>query len=104
VEGLRLIAVSTFWARARGLLGRPPLAANEALLLRPCRAVHTFFMRYPIDVVFLDRVGNVVAVREALRPWRVAFAPRARAALELLPMQARRFGLRPGSAREELSS
>ena len=57
--------------RLRGLIGRPPLAPGEGLLLRPCAGVHTCFMTYPIDVAFLDAEGRVEAIRPALRPWRL---------------------------------
>ena len=67
----------------RGLLGRSSLPSGEGLLLKPAGSVHTFFMRFPIDVVFLDRDRKVVGVRHGLRPWRVAGARHAVAALEL---------------------
>jgi uncharacterized membrane protein (UPF0127 family) len=56
-------------ARRRGLLGRD--GYEGALILRPCRSVHTFFMRFPIDVAFCDREGVVVRIR-TLRRWRVS--------------------------------
>lgn len=73
-----------FWRRLRGLMFRPPLPPGAALLLVPCRQVHTFWMRCAIDVVFLDRRGRVVAVLPELAPGRIG--PRvggAHAALEL---------------------
>ena len=57
-----------WWSRLLGLLGRRPLASGEGLLLVPCRAVHMIGMRYPIDVVFLDRSGGVVATYHRLAP------------------------------------
>ena len=83
-------------ARARGLLGRSELPPGEGILLRPAASVHTFFMRFPIDVVFLDRDGRVVAIRPHLRPWRAAFARRAKAALELAAGQAAARGIHIG--------
>jgi uncharacterized membrane protein (UPF0127 family) len=71
------------WTRARGLLGRRRLEADEGLLLRPVGAIHTLFMRFAIDVVFLDRDYVVLKVVENLRPWRFAAARRAKAVLEL---------------------
>ena len=56
--------------RMRGLLGRHELAQDEGMLLRPAPSVMTFFMRFPIDVVFLDRGGTVLAIRADVRPWR----------------------------------
>jgi uncharacterized membrane protein (UPF0127 family) len=85
-----------FLTRLRGLLGRAGLAPAEGMLIRPAGSVHTFFMRFPIDVVFLDRELRVVAVREAVRPWRAAGAKGARDALELPAGAATAAGLVEG--------
>jgi uncharacterized protein len=84
------------WSRMRGLLGRSGLAQGEGLLLKPCGSVHTLFMRFPIDVVFLDRELSVVAVRPDLRPWRTAGARGAKVSLELAAGEAARLGIAPG--------
>ena len=83
-------------ARARGLLGRRALPAGEGLWLRPAASIHTLFMRFPIDVAFLDRDDVVVRIVEGLPPWRVAGARRARSALELGAGECERRGLRVG--------
>jgi len=70
-------------ARRRGLLGRDSLDEDAALVLIPCFAVHTAFMRFPIDVVFLDRDGCVVRTVSRLAPWRTAIAWRAHSVVEL---------------------
>jgi uncharacterized membrane protein (UPF0127 family) len=70
-------------SRRRGLLGREGLAASHALMLEPCGAVHTAFMRFPIDVVFVDRQGYAVKIVRNLPAWRIAVAPRARAVIEM---------------------
>jgi uncharacterized membrane protein (UPF0127 family) len=77
------VVADTFFPRLRGLLGRKQLAEDEGLLIRPAGSVHTLFMRFPIDVVFLDREDSVVKVVPALRPWRMAAARRAKRTLEL---------------------
>jgi uncharacterized membrane protein (UPF0127 family) len=69
--------------RKRGLLGRTGLESDTALILAPCNAVHMFFMRFAIDVAFVSRKGDVVKVVKNLRPWRLAVAWRAHAAVEL---------------------
>ena len=61
-----------FWPRLVGLLGRSRLEAGEALLLDPCTSVHTAFMRFTIDVVYLDHNGIVVKTSPRLRPFRVS--------------------------------
>jgi uncharacterized membrane protein (UPF0127 family) len=70
-------------SRRRGLLGRDGLAASAALMLEPCAAVHTAFMRFAIDVVFLDREGYAVKIVRNLLPWRIAVAPRAHVVVEM---------------------
>lgn len=74
----------TFWSRLRGLMGRPTLAVGEALHIEPCNSIHMFFMRFPIDAVFLSRDRKVVKVLKAIPPWRVSGIYRgARSVLEL---------------------
>ncbi len=72
-----------FMARLRGLLGRPRLAADEGLLLSPCGQVHTFGLRYALDVVYLDKQGRIVKCVSGLAPNRVAGARGAWHTLEL---------------------
>jgi uncharacterized membrane protein (UPF0127 family) len=75
-------------ARRRGLLGRESLGPNEGLLLSPCKAVHTFGMRFPIDVIFIDRDGRAVRIVRSLAPWRMSMSARAKAVIELAAGQA----------------
>lgn len=83
-------------ARMKGLLGHRSLAQGEGLLIRPAPSIHTWFMRFSIDVVFLDWDMSVIGIVEELRPWRVASRRQARAVLELPAGEARRRGLRIG--------
>ncbi len=69
--------------RRRGLLGRTHLPGSTALMLAPCAGVHTAFMQFTIDVVFLDAGGRVLRVRRGLRPWRLAVCIGSRAVVEL---------------------
>jgi uncharacterized membrane protein (UPF0127 family) len=92
----RCLLAETPFARMRGLLGRSGLSSGEGLLLRPAGSVHTAFMRFPIDVVFLDRDSRVLKVAAELAPWRTAACRGARAVLELPAGEANRQGLRPG--------
>lgn len=80
----RVWAADRWWTRLRGLLARPPLAADasEGLLIRPCASVHTFGMGYPLDLVFLDRDFQVVGLRGNVRPWRAAACARAAMTVE----------------------
>jgi uncharacterized protein len=92
--GLRIAGRDTFLAthaelaghsqaRTRGLLGRDELPAGHALVLAPCQGVHTFGMRFPLDIVAVARDGTVVAVRRHVPRRRVVFALRAFAVVEL---------------------
>lgn len=83
-------------ARMKGLLGRRELPPGEGILLRPASSVHTAFMRFAIDVVFLDRELEVVRIVPRLRPWRAAAQRGAHATLELAAGEAERTALRPG--------
>jgi hypothetical protein len=85
------------YSRMVGLLGRTGLAQGEGLLLQPAGSIHTFFMRFPIDAVFLDRERRVVRIAACVKPWRAAVARRSRAVLELAAGEAARVGLQPGN-------
>jgi len=65
------VAVSV-WSRFWGLMLRKGLAEGEALHIRPCSSIHTFFMRFRMDAVFLDRDNRVVKVIPEMQPWRAA--------------------------------
>jgi uncharacterized protein len=93
---LEFIAADSFFARLGGLLALPRLRENQALVLAPCNSVHTFFMRYAIDVVFVDKQGRVLKLVEHLAPWRAAGCWRAHAAVELAAGRARTHGLSAG--------
>jgi uncharacterized protein len=77
---------------------RPGLAPGHGLALRPCSSVHMFFMRFPLDVVFVDGEGRVVRILAGIRPWRASGIVRgAKAAIELPVGTAARAGLTPGT-------
>ena len=88
---------TSLWARFWGLMGRRSLPDGHGLLLRPCSSVHMFFMRFPIDVIFLDRDSRVVKIIPAMKPWRAALGGRgAHSALELNAGAAEAAGLTVG--------
>jgi len=88
--------------KSRGLLGREGLAADSGMLfeagrLEPFMWMHMFFMRFPIDIIFLDRLGRVIRISHELRPWRVSpVVWGARRALELSAGAARQTGTQIG--------
>ena len=83
-------------SRRRGLLGRDSVPTDFALVIAPCSSVHTFFMRFPIDVVFVSRDGTVVKTCRDLRPWRLAAAFGAFAVIEAAPGFVERSGIVSG--------
>jgi uncharacterized membrane protein (UPF0127 family) len=86
--------------RMRGLLGRRSLGTDEGLLLRPAGSIHTAFMRFPIDAIFLDARLRVIRVESNLRPWRIATERGARAVVELPAGTAESMGLAVGMTLE----
>jgi uncharacterized membrane protein (UPF0127 family) len=86
----------SFVLRLRGLLGRGELDTGDGLLLQPSGSIHTWFMRHPIDAVFLDRDFRVLRTVPAIPPWRVAAVRHARAVLELRAGEAERRGITVG--------
>jgi uncharacterized membrane protein (UPF0127 family) len=82
--------------RRKGLLGRDGLAAGEGLWIVPCEAVHTFAMRFPIDLVYLDRALRVVKVRHNVVPGRISACLRAHSVIELPTGAVRHAQVQPG--------
>lgn len=104
VAGLQVHVADSFASRLVGLLGQRALDSKQALLIVPCNNVHTFFMRFAIDVVFLDRDGVILHVAPELRPWRAASCWRAHACLELPVGGAVHYGLVPGRCLAQLAA
>ncbi len=69
----RVNSADTFWKRALGLMGRPRLEAGRGLLIPRCRSIHTCFMRFPIDAVFLDDHDRPVKIVRNIKPWSLAW-------------------------------
>jgi uncharacterized membrane protein (UPF0127 family) len=84
------------WRRLRGLLGRDSLAAGDGMLLTPSPSIHSAFMRFDFDAIFLDRDMRVVRIAERIPPWRARSAKGARSVLELAAGQASERGVQVG--------
>lgn len=67
----RLLVANTFWSRFMGLMGLPSLPEGHCLILSPCNNIHSFFMRFPIDVIYLDKTFNVLRATRGLKPWHI---------------------------------
>ena len=70
IVGVKAEIARTFAERAKGLIGRRGLVPGTGMLITHCNAVHTFFMRFPIDVTFLDGAGTPVKIVRHVKPWR----------------------------------
>jgi uncharacterized protein len=86
------------WRRFLGLMGRRELPSGSGLFLRPCNSIHMFFMRFPLDVAFIDSDGRVLRAYHGIRPWRMSRLVRgAKAAIELPSGTLKRSGIDAGS-------
>lgn len=94
---LRLRYARAPWTRTFGLLGRRSYPPKTALVFEGCRAIHTWFMQMPIDVVFVDPEWRVVKAYERVGPWRFLSEPHASSVLELAAGEASGLGLAEGT-------
>lgn len=69
--------------RSKGLLGRKGLDAGEGMWIVPCEAVHTFFMQFPLDLIYLDKKNRIRKVKSNVRPWRLSVCLSAHSIIEL---------------------
>ena len=91
----RLRFADTRWLSFKGLMFDRDLPPGHGLLFRPARGIHTQFMRFPIDLVFLDEDNSVCAIRESMPPWRLDFT-RAAAVIEIPGGSTRNADIRVG--------
>jgi len=79
-----VVLANTPLSRMAGLLGKKELAKGQALILDPCNSIHTFFMRFPIDVLFLDKSNRIVKAVSSIKAFRLTHIYfRAKFAVEL---------------------
>lgn len=95
-----LTLAGTPQTRGKGLLGRDSLAQGEGLWILPCQAIHMFFMRFSIDLVYIDRRKRVRKVRSDVAPWRISACLTAHSVLELPAGIVRETGTRRGDVLE----
>jgi len=94
----RAVLGITFWPRFRGLMFRREFAPFDGLWLAPTSAIHMFWVRFAIDLIWLDNGLRVVAVTEELGPWRCKRVAQATSVLELPAGVVKRTGTAPGDA------
>lgn len=108
----RIQVAVTRQERRKGLLGRTGLEPSSALIIAPCFSIHTMFMRFDIDAVFVDDEGRAVKVVREMSPWRIAVGPTAHAVVEMpagslrdrqVQIGDRLYLLEPGGTRVGLS-
>ncbi len=93
----RLEVADTAWKRSLGLMGRRPLTSDTAMWLEPCNGIHTFLLRFPIDVLILDSQGRALRTISGLRPWRIVLPIRGgRTTVELPAGTLAAHGIQPG--------
>ena len=82
--GEAIDVAATSAQRVKGLLGRECLKDGQGLLIEHCSSLHTFFMHFPIDILFMDKRGKVLKAAQEVRPFKLVAAPfKAHYALEL---------------------
>jgi uncharacterized membrane protein (UPF0127 family) len=92
---------NSFFTRFLGLMGKKGIASDEAVVFPRCNSIHTFFMRFPIDVIFVGETGEVVEIFSALKPWRLLLPQRgAKHVVEMGPGRAGQLGIGKGSRLE----
>ncbi len=80
----KLEVAKTFWARTKGLLGRESIGADQGLWIHRCNSIHTFFMKFPIDLIFVDRQLIVRKTMSSVQPNRLVLPVwRATSVIEL---------------------
>lgn len=99
-----LTVASSLFMRMKGLLGKKRLSRGEGIWLKPCKGVHTFGMRFPIDVIVLDQNLGVIAIISDLKPNRITgIFKKAVSVLELPADSAQECGLLPGDIVEMIA-
>ncbi len=94
---LQLWLADTFWTRLHGLMFKSQLGKNEGLWLRPCNSVHMCFMRFTLDIVYVDATGKIIKLVRHLRPWwGVSLCWGAHSTIELAAGTIERLGLQCG--------
>lgn len=93
---LEVFKTSNSFDRMRGLLFRPRLKENQAMLIDRCNSIHTFGMSYNIDVVYLDKLSRIIKIVKDIKPWRMSACWQAKNTLELLAHSSSKLNLKLG--------
>lgn len=94
---MRLIRADSFIKRLSGLIAYKRIDKDEVMLIKNCRMIHTCFMKFNIDVIFIDKNSKIIRLKENIRPWRLFIGGvKARDVYEAVPGFIKRFGLKKG--------
>jgi uncharacterized protein len=93
-----ILIADNFFTRAGGLLFKSRLRDNEGLHIKPCNSIHTFGMKYSIDVVYLNKTGNILKVVHNMKPYRFNYCRTANSVLEFVEGTAAKFKLNVGDS------
>lgn len=96
LQPLILESADRLWPRLKGLLGRRGLCPTEGLWLKPCNSVHCLFMRFSIDVLYLDSAQRIISIRTHLKPWQLSLCWRANSVIELAAGECQRLRITIG--------
>lgn len=91
---------TTFFERLLGFMFRASIDKDEALIFRNVNSIHMLFMRFPIDVVYIDKDSRVIKIKHSLRPWRMSSCIHAKATIELPAKKARETATETGDTLE----
>ena len=69
----KIVHAKKFSTRLKGLMFIDKMEGFEGMLIEPCNSIHTFFMKFPIDVIFLDRENKIVSIKRNMKPWRMTW-------------------------------
>lgn len=95
-QELALEQADSLWPRLKGLLGRRSLAPTEGIWIRPCNSVHSLFMAFSIDVIYLNGSGHIIAIRPSFSPWRMSLCLPAKSVVELATGECQRLHITIG--------
>ncbi|MFX4261819.1 DUF192 domain-containing protein [Pelotomaculum propionicicum] len=95
-----LNVADSFWSRLKGLMRKRDMPEDEGLLIVPCNSVHSMFMRFPIDLLFLDRELKVIKIVEMFRPWKTT--PIIRGSYQVVELRAGVVSKKGVSIKDEL--
>ena len=96
VGQFKLGVADTLWLRFRGLLGRT-INEHFGIVIEPCNSIHTMWMSYDIDVVFVAENGDVSSIKHGLKPWRFANCRKSKFVIELSSGNAKKLKIKKGS-------